>query len=38
MPDRDRLDAALATAGIDPSLRGEMLGIEQFAAIASAGH
>jgi 16S rRNA (adenine1518-N6/adenine1519-N6)-dimethyltransferase len=38
MPDRERLDAALASAGVDSSLRGEMLGIEQFAAIASAGH
>nr|WP_026163775.1 16S rRNA (adenine(1518)-N(6)/adenine(1519)-N(6))-dimethyltransferase RsmA [Kribbella catacumbae] len=38
MPERERLDAVLATAGIDPSLRGEMLGIEQFAAIAGAGH
>ncbi|MEV8375263.1 16S rRNA (adenine(1518)-N(6)/adenine(1519)-N(6))-dimethyltransferase RsmA [Kribbella sp. NPDC056861] len=38
MPDRERLDAALAAAGVDPSLRGEMLGIEEFAAIAGAGH
>jgi 16S rRNA (adenine1518-N6/adenine1519-N6)-dimethyltransferase len=38
MPDRDRLDAVFAASGIDPSLRGEMLGIEQFAAIADAGH
>ncbi|WP_343238254.1 16S rRNA (adenine(1518)-N(6)/adenine(1519)-N(6))-dimethyltransferase RsmA [Streptomyces sp. SID13031] len=38
MPDRERLDATLATAGVDSSLRGEMLGIEQFAAIAGAGH
>jgi 16S rRNA (adenine1518-N6/adenine1519-N6)-dimethyltransferase len=38
MPDRERLDAALAEAGVDSSLRGEMLGIEQFAAIAVVGH
>jgi 16S rRNA (adenine1518-N6/adenine1519-N6)-dimethyltransferase len=38
MPDRERLDAVLATAGIDPTLRGEMLGIEDFAAIAGATH
>jgi 16S rRNA (adenine1518-N6/adenine1519-N6)-dimethyltransferase len=38
MPDRDRLDEVLAAAGIDPTLRGEMLGIAEFAAIAGAGH
>jgi 16S rRNA (adenine1518-N6/adenine1519-N6)-dimethyltransferase len=36
MPDRDRLDEVLQKAGIDPTLRGEMLGIEEFAAIAGA--
>jgi 16S rRNA (adenine1518-N6/adenine1519-N6)-dimethyltransferase len=36
MPDRDRLDEVLRKAGIDPTLRGEMLGIEDFAAIAGA--
>ena len=29
MPDRDRLDAILAAAQIDPTLRGEMLGIDR---------
>jgi 16S rRNA (adenine1518-N6/adenine1519-N6)-dimethyltransferase len=38
MPDRDRLDAVLGAAGIDPGLRGEMLGITEFAAIAGAKH
>jgi 16S rRNA (adenine1518-N6/adenine1519-N6)-dimethyltransferase len=38
MPDRDRLDSILAAAQIDPTLRGEMLGITEFAAIAGAGH
>lgn len=32
----DRAEAALVAAGIDPRTRGERLGIEQFAAIASA--
>ena len=36
MPDRDRLDAVLGAAGIDPKLRGEMLGITEFARIAGA--
>lgn len=36
MPDRDRLDAVLGAAGIDPTLRGEMLGIAEFARIAGA--
>jgi 16S rRNA (adenine1518-N6/adenine1519-N6)-dimethyltransferase len=36
MPDRARLDAVLEAAGIDPGLRGEMLGIEDFARIAGA--
>jgi 16S rRNA (adenine1518-N6/adenine1519-N6)-dimethyltransferase len=36
MPDRDRLDAVLGAAGIDPTLRGEMLGITEFARIAGA--
>ena len=38
MPDRDRLDKALGAAGIDPTVRGEMLGITEFARIAAAGH
>jgi 16S rRNA (adenine1518-N6/adenine1519-N6)-dimethyltransferase len=36
MPDRGRLDAVLAAAGIDPQVRGEMLGITEFAALAGA--
>jgi 16S rRNA (adenine1518-N6/adenine1519-N6)-dimethyltransferase len=36
LPDRDRLDQVLAAAGIDPGVRGEMLGIEDFARIAGA--
>jgi 16S rRNA (adenine1518-N6/adenine1519-N6)-dimethyltransferase len=36
MPDRARLDAVFEAAGIDPTLRGEMLGIEDFARIAGA--
>jgi 16S rRNA (adenine1518-N6/adenine1519-N6)-dimethyltransferase len=36
MPDRARLDSVLEAAGIDPTLRGEMLGIEDFARIAGA--
>jgi 16S rRNA (adenine1518-N6/adenine1519-N6)-dimethyltransferase len=27
----------LTTAGVDPTARGEQLGVEQFAAIAAAG-
>ncbi|QNE18652.1 16S rRNA (adenine(1518)-N(6)/adenine(1519)-N(6))-dimethyltransferase RsmA [Kribbella qitaiheensis] len=38
MPDRARLDAVFKAAGIDPMLRGEMLGIEDFARIAGAAH
>jgi 16S rRNA (adenine1518-N6/adenine1519-N6)-dimethyltransferase len=34
MPDRDRLDAVLSAAGIDPKVRGEVLGIADFARIA----
>ena len=34
MPDRDRLDAVLSAAGIDPRVRGEVLGIADFARIA----
>ncbi|TCC36652.1 16S rRNA (adenine(1518)-N(6)/adenine(1519)-N(6))-dimethyltransferase RsmA [Kribbella capetownensis] len=37
MPDRARLDEVFRVTGIDPGLRGEMLGITEFAAIASAG-
>jgi 16S rRNA (adenine1518-N6/adenine1519-N6)-dimethyltransferase len=37
MPDRDRLDAVFRDTGIDPRLRGEMLGIKEFAALAGAG-
>ncbi|MEV4260470.1 16S rRNA (adenine(1518)-N(6)/adenine(1519)-N(6))-dimethyltransferase RsmA [Kribbella sp. NPDC049584] len=37
MPDRARLDEVLAATGIDPQLRGEMLGITEFAALAGAG-
>jgi 16S rRNA (adenine1518-N6/adenine1519-N6)-dimethyltransferase len=36
MPDRDRLDDVLRRTGIDSQLRGEMLGISEFAAIAAA--
>jgi 16S rRNA (adenine1518-N6/adenine1519-N6)-dimethyltransferase len=36
MPDRDRLDEIFRTTGIDPQLRGEMLGITDFAALAGA--
>jgi 16S rRNA (adenine1518-N6/adenine1519-N6)-dimethyltransferase len=36
LPDRDRLDQVLAAAGIDPGVRGEMLGVEDFARIAGA--
>ena len=32
----DKAEAALVAAGIDPSTRGERLGIEEFAAIAAA--
>jgi 16S rRNA (adenine1518-N6/adenine1519-N6)-dimethyltransferase len=34
MPDRHRLDAVLSAAGIDPRVRGEVLGIADFARIA----
>lgn len=37
MPDRSRLDEVLEAAGIDPRVRGEMLGITEFAALAGAG-
>ncbi|MFG1911646.1 16S rRNA (adenine(1518)-N(6)/adenine(1519)-N(6))-dimethyltransferase RsmA [Kribbella sp. NPDC048928] len=36
MPDRARLDEVFAQTGIDPQLRGEMLGITEFAALAGA--
>ena len=36
LPDRDRLDAVLAAAGVDPRVRGEVLGIDDFARIAGA--
>ncbi len=36
LPDRDRLDAVLAEAGIDPTARGEVLAITDFARIAGA--
>ncbi|WP_132208375.1 16S rRNA (adenine(1518)-N(6)/adenine(1519)-N(6))-dimethyltransferase RsmA [Kribbella steppae] len=36
MPDRDRLDEVFRRTGIDAQLRGEMLGITEFAAIAGA--
>jgi 16S rRNA (adenine1518-N6/adenine1519-N6)-dimethyltransferase len=36
LPDRDRLDEVLRIAGTDPGLRGEMLGIAEFARIAGA--
>jgi 16S rRNA (adenine1518-N6/adenine1519-N6)-dimethyltransferase len=36
MPDRDRLDEVFRVTGIDPGLRGEMLGITEFAALAGA--
>lgn len=38
VPDRPTLDAVLAAAGVDPGLRGEMLGIADFAALAGARH
>jgi 16S rRNA (adenine1518-N6/adenine1519-N6)-dimethyltransferase len=38
IPNRDELDAVLARAGIDPAVRGETLGVEQFAALAAAKH
>ncbi|MEV0797916.1 16S rRNA (adenine(1518)-N(6)/adenine(1519)-N(6))-dimethyltransferase RsmA [Kribbella sp. NPDC050281] len=38
MPDRDRLDQVFRVTGIDPGLRGEMLGITDFAALAGARH
>ena len=37
MPDRERLDEVFRVTGIDPKLRGEMLGITDFAALAGAG-
>ncbi|WP_329002899.1 16S rRNA (adenine(1518)-N(6)/adenine(1519)-N(6))-dimethyltransferase RsmA [Kribbella sp. NBC_00709] len=37
MPDRARLDEVFRATGIDPQLRGEMLGITEFAALAGAG-
>ncbi|MFG1620594.1 16S rRNA (adenine(1518)-N(6)/adenine(1519)-N(6))-dimethyltransferase RsmA [Kribbella sp. NPDC049227] len=37
MPDRGRLDQVFRVTGIDPGLRGEMLGITEFAALAGAG-
>jgi len=36
MPDRDRLDDVFRRTGIDSQLRGEMLGISDFTAIAAA--
>ena len=36
MPDRARLDEVFRATGIDPRLRGEMLGITEFAALAGA--
>ncbi|MEU4191447.1 16S rRNA (adenine(1518)-N(6)/adenine(1519)-N(6))-dimethyltransferase RsmA [Kribbella sp. NPDC026611] len=36
MPDRDRLDEVFRATGIDSRLRGEMLGITDFAALAGA--
>lgn len=36
LPDRDLLDQVLRAAGTDPGLRGEMLGIADFARIAGA--
>jgi 16S rRNA (adenine1518-N6/adenine1519-N6)-dimethyltransferase len=36
LPDRARLDAVLEKAGVDPSVRGEVLGIDAFARIAGA--
>jgi len=36
LPDRAELDAVLAEAGVDPGARGEVLGIDDFARIASA--
>jgi 16S rRNA (adenine1518-N6/adenine1519-N6)-dimethyltransferase len=37
IPDRDRLDEVFRITGIDPRLRGEMLGITEFASLAGAG-
>jgi 16S rRNA (adenine1518-N6/adenine1519-N6)-dimethyltransferase len=37
MPDRERLDEVFRTTGIDSQLRGEMLGITEFATLAGAG-
>ncbi len=36
IPDRDRLDEVFRVTGIDSRLRGEMLGITEFAALAGA--
>lgn len=36
LPDRERLDKVLAAADVDPGARGEVLGIDEFARIASA--
>lgn len=36
--DTERVDAALAAAGVDPSIRGEQLDIETFARIAEGLH
>ncbi|MFI7068444.1 16S rRNA (adenine(1518)-N(6)/adenine(1519)-N(6))-dimethyltransferase RsmA [Kribbella sp. NPDC050124] len=36
LPDRERLDDVFRRTGIDPKLRGEMLGITEFAALADA--
>ena len=38
MPDRDQLDEIFKRTGIDPQLRGEMLGIQEFATLAGARH
>ena len=37
IPDRQRLDEVFRSTGIDPQLRGEMLAITDFAALAGAG-
>ncbi|TDC17475.1 16S rRNA (adenine(1518)-N(6)/adenine(1519)-N(6))-dimethyltransferase RsmA [Kribbella albertanoniae] len=38
LPDRAQLDEVFRITGIDPGLRGEMLGIAEFAALAGARH
>jgi 16S rRNA (adenine1518-N6/adenine1519-N6)-dimethyltransferase len=38
MPDRAQLDEVFRITGIDPGLRGETLGIAEFAALAGAAH